>query len=596
MGFTNLWPLFLLLTIPPVIMLYILKRKYKEEVISSSLLWKEVYKNTRANAPWEKFKKNIMLLLQIIIILSVILALMSPFITMGGKSYKNIIMVIDNTASMNTIYDDSNSRLEQGKTLAKEYLNSTKEGTNTYIISYDGTSNLLLNGDFNKSNASSIIDKISTSYGSGDISDVVSFVKAIGDGIGEEYEALIFTDKQVAISDINGRIVYLGNSGLNGSVDNVSHKFVDDKVKVIANVTNNGDSLYEGDFSLYNGEELVAVEGVTLQVGESKTLSFQLDSLNSDYLKGELSRKDILIEDNTYYHVVNENKVKKILLVTDENVFLEKAFGIIENTEVYKTNDVSNITDNDEYDLYVFDNKMPEVMPRKGSILFINPNSNEFFNVLEGGEIGQATAVKGSVSSYLEDTQFTLSEYNIIETPYYGTNILTIDDNSIGFKGEINDRKIAALSFDLHSTDFALKKEFPILIYELGEELISTGMVYSNNFKAGEKIVVKSSDFESEINVTYPNGDIKGLKSGEEVNGELALGIYKINQNDNNESFSVNFPTSSESDTSVETIGENDNIVHGKSNLKSGFNLTPIFILLAMLVVAFEWVLYKKGN
>ena len=596
MGFTNLWPLFLLLTIPPVIMLYILKRKYKEEVISSSLLWKEVYKNTRANTPWEKFKKNIMLLLQIIIILSVILALMSPFISMGGKSYKNIIMVIDNTASMNTIYDGSNSRLEQGKALAKEYLNSTKEGTNTYIISYDGTSNLLLNGDFNKSNAASIIDKISTSYGSGDISDVVSFVKAIGDGIGEEYEALIFTDKQAAISDINGRIVYLGNSGLNGSVDNVSHKFVDDKVKVIANVTNNGDSLYEGDFSLYNGEELVAVEGLTLQVGESKTLSFELDSLNSDYLKGELSRKDILMEDNTYYHVVNENKVKKILLVTDENVFLEKAFGGIENTEVYKTNDVSNITENDEYDLYVFDNKMPEVMPRKGNILFINPNSNEFFNVLQGGEIGQATAVKGSVSSYLENTQFTLSEYNIIETPYYGTNILTIDDNSIGFKGEINDRKIAALSFDLHATDFALKKEFPILIYELGEELISTGMVYSNNFKAGEKIVVKSSDFESEINVTYPNGDIKDLKSGEEVKGELALGIYKINQNDNNESFSVNFPTSSESDTSVETIGENDNIVHGKSNLKSGFNLTPIFILLAMLVVAFEWILYKKGN
>ena len=596
MGFTNLWPLFLLLTIPPVIMLYILKRKYKEEIISSSLLWKEVYKNTRANTPWEKFKKNILLLLQIIIILSVILALMSPFISIGGRSYKNVIIVIDNTASMNTIYNDSNSRLEQGKTLAKEYLNSTKEGTNTYIISYDGTSNLLLNGDFNKYNATSIIDKISTSYSSGDISDVVSFVKAIGDGVGEEYEALIFTDKQMAISDINGRIVYLGNSGLNASVDNVSHKFVDDKVKVIANVTNNGDSLYEGDFSLYNGEELAAVEGVTLQVGESKTLSFELDSLNSNYLKGELSRKDILMEDNTYYHVVNENKVKKILLVTDENVFLEKAFGVIENTEVYKTNDVSNITNNDEYDLYVFDNKMPEVMPSKGSILFINPNSNELFNVLEGGEIGQATAVKGSVSSYLENTQFTLSEYNIIETPYYGTNILTIDDNSIGFKGEINDRKIAALSFDLHSTDFALKKEFPILIYELGEELISTGMVYSNNFKAGEKIVVKSSDFESEINVTYPNGDIKDLKSGEEVKGELALGIYKINQNDNNESFSVNFPTSSESDTSVETIGENDNIVHGKSNLKSGFNLTPIFILLAMLVLAVEWILYKKGN
>lgn len=596
MGFTNLWPLFLLLTIPPVIMLYILKRKYKEEVISSSLLWKEVYKNTRANTPWEKFKKNIMLLLQIIIILSVILALMSPFINIGGKTYKNVIIVVDNTASMNTIYDDKLSRLEKGKLLAKEYLNSRREGTKAYIISYDGNSNLLLNGEFNKFNSESIINNISKSYNTGDISDVLSFVKAIGDGIGEEYEALIFTDKQTSISDINGKLVYLGNSGLNASIDNISHKVVDGKIKVIANVTNNGDKEYEGDFSLYNGDKLLEVNKINLGVSESKTLSFELDSLSDDYLKGELSRKDILMEDNTYYHVINENKVKKVLLVTDENVFLEKAFGIIENTEVYKTNDPNNITENDEYDLYVFDNKMPEVIPNGGNILFINPSSNEFFNVLNGGEMGQAKAIKGAVSSYLENTQFTLSEYKIIETPYYGTNILTIDDNSIGFKGEVNDRKIAALSFDLHSTDFALKKEFPILIYELGEELISTGMVYKNNFTAGEKIVVKSSDFESEINVTYPNGEIKELKSGDELKGNLELGIYKINQNDNKESFSVNFPSLSESNTSIEEIGENNNIVDGKSNLKSGFNMTRVFILLAILVVAFEWIFYKKGN
>ena len=596
MGFTNLWPLFLLLTIPPVIMLYILKRKYKEEVISSSLLWKEVYKNTRASTPWEKFKKNIMLLLQIIIILSVILALMSPFINIGGKTYKNVIIVVDNTASMNTMYDDKLSRLEKGKLLAKEYLNSTREGTKAYIISYDGNSNLLLNGEFNKFNSESIINNISKSYNTGDISDVLSFVKAIGDGIGEEYEALIFTDKQTSISDINGKLVYLGNSGLNASIDNISHKVVDGKIKVIANVTNNGDKEYEGDFSLYNGDKLLEVNKINLEVSESKTLSFELDSLSDDYLKGELSRKDILMEDNTYYHVINENKVKKVLLVTDENVFLEKAFGIIENTEVYKTNDPNNITENDEYDLYVFDNKMPEVIPKGGNILFINPSSNEFFNVLNGGEMGQAKAIKGAVSSYLENTQFTLSEYKIIETPYYGTNILTIDDNSIGFKGEVNDRKIAALSFDLHSTDFALKKEFPILIYELGEELISTGMVYKNNFTAGEKIVVKSSDFESEINVTYPNGEIKELKSGDELKGNLELGIYKINQNDNKESFSVNFPSLSESNTSIEEVGENNNIVDGKSNLKSGFNMTRVFILLAILVVAFEWIFYKKGN
>ncbi len=595
MGFTNLWPLFLLLTIPPVIMLYILKRKYKEEVISSSLLWKEVYKNTRANTPWEKFKKNIMLLLQIIIILFIILALMKPFLNFGGKSYKNIIMVIDNSASMNTLYDDK-SRLEQGKELAKEYLNGIKDGTNTYIISYDNTSNLLLNGDFNKDKARSIIDNIMPSYASGDISEVTSFVKAIGEGIGEEYEALIFTDKEISLQDINGKIIYLANSGLNGSIDNISHKFIEDKVKVIATVTNNGDSVYEGDFSLYEGDELSKVEAVNLQVGESITLSFELDNINSEYLKGELSRKDILVEDNTYYHVISENKINKVLLITKENVFLEKAFGAIENTEVYKTNDPSNITSTDDYDLYVFDNLMPESIPTKGSLLFINPSSNELFNVLKGGELGEATAVKGEVSTYLEGTQFTLSNYNIIETPYYGKNILTIDNDSIGFKGELNDRKIAALSFDLHNSDFALKKEFPILMYELGEDLISTGMVYSSNFKSGEKIVLKSSDYENEIKVVYPNGDIENLKAGEEVNSSKYLGVYKLNQNETKESFAVNFPSKSESNTSVQTIGENENIITSKGQLKSGINLGPLFILLAMIVVAIEWILYKKGN
>ena len=149
MGFTNLWPLFLLITIPLLILLYILKRNYKEEVISSTILWSEVYKNTKANTPWEKLRKNIMLLLQIIILLLIIFSLMKPFLNFGGRSYKNVIIVLDTTASMGAEYGSS-TRLEEGKKLAKEFIKSTKEDTNTYIINFDGNSNLLQNGDFDK--------------------------------------------------------------------------------------------------------------------------------------------------------------------------------------------------------------------------------------------------------------------------------------------------------------------------------------------------------------------------------------------------------------------------------------------------------------
>ncbi|MGL5353146.1 MAG: vWA domain-containing protein, partial [Clostridium sp.] len=370
MGFTSLMPLFLLITVPLLIMLYILKRKYKEEVISSSLLWKEVYKNTRATTPWEKFRKNIMFLLQLIILLLIIFALMKPFLKFGGESYKNVIIVVDNTASMSTTYNDK-TRLENAKDLGKEFLNSSKEGTNAYIVSFDGSGNLLLSGESNKDTSIEAINKITQSYGSGEINDVVSFVKAIGEGIGEEYETLIFTDKEVSLGDVNGRVVSLGNSGTNASIDNISHKIIGENAKIIATVSNRGSGDYEGDFSLYNGDELIKVESLTLAQGEKKTLAFDLEGFKGEYLKVELSRKDLNLEDNLFYHVIGNTKIKKVLIVTTENVFLEKAFGSIQNTEVFKTNDVKNLSDADNYDLYVFDNVTPEVMPTKGSLLFI---------------------------------------------------------------------------------------------------------------------------------------------------------------------------------------------------------------------------------
>ena len=595
MGFTNLWPLFLLITIPLLVLLYILKRKYREEVISSTLLWNEVYKNTRANTPWEKLRKNIMLLLQIIILLLLILSLMRPFLNFGGKTYKNIILVIDNTASMSAEYGDG-SRLEEAKRLAKEVLSSTKDDTNTYIISFDGNSNLLQNGDFNKEISNEVISSISQSYNTGEISESLSFVKAIGEGIEEEYEVIAITDKDFSLGDVNGKVVSLANSVVNASIDNISHKFLEDKVRVIATITNRGSGEYSGDFSLYDGEELISVETLDLKEGENKTLTFDLPSIKSEFLRGELSRKDMILEDNTYNHVIGKKKVNKVLIVTEQNLFLEKAFASIQNTEVYKTNSASNLTSEDNYDLYVFDNVTPDIMPSKGSILFINPSSNEFFNVINGGEGGEAKAVIGEVSKYLEETTFTAAKYNSIEIPYYGRGFLNIDEDFIGFKGEVDGRKIAALSFDLHNSDFPLKKEFPILMYELGENLISSGMIYKNNFKAGEKIIAKGLSLDENISLTYPNGDTLEISSGDEIREDNNLGIYKLEDKEEKELFSVNFPSEKEGNTNVNNISESENIANVKSDLKRGLNISPLLIILAMAVVAFEWIMYKKGN
>jgi hypothetical protein len=589
-GIGSLWPLALLITIPLVILLYILKRKYREVQVSSSLLWKEAYKNTQANTPWEKLKVNIMMILQILIILLLIFALMSPFLKFGGKTYKNLIVVIDTTASMSTLYDKDKTRLEAGKQMAEDYIKSIKENTNKYILAFNGGSDIETKNN---------IDEIVQTYGSGDISSTLSYVRSLGEGL-EEYEVLVVSDKKIDLGDIKGKVVSLANSGENAAITNLSHKYSENKMKVIATVKNTGNTDYTGDFSLYNGEELVKVESLDLPKGTSKTLNYELEDFNGEYLKGELSNKDLIAGDNTYYDVIRNNKGKKVLLITEKNVFLEKSFNNIENVELYKTNDVNNITE-DSYDLYVFDGVIPKVMPKKGSILFINPTSNEFFKVESKEELGQATGIEKELSNYTKDIDFTLSNYKNIEVPYFGKAFLKVNENAVGFIGELNGRSIGALGFDVHNTDFALKKEFPILIYELGEKLIKSGVLYKNNYKAGEEILIKGTPNGKNLKVKAPDKNYIGVTQGSKYDSISKLGIYKVEEESNEnekteEMFSINFPTDTESNLSEENIGEQNNFKSEIKILKKGLSLVPLLLLLTLIGLLSEWVLYLKGN
>jgi len=590
LSITNLWPLGLLSIIPIVILLYILKRKYKEKEIPSSLLWKEAYKNTQANTPWEKLKVNIMMIIQIIIFLILILALMNPFLNFGGKQYTNLIVAIDNTASMSTLYEYDKSRLDEAKELSKEYIKSINYNTNNFIIEYDGNSN------FQTKNS---IDDITQGYGSGDISEILSYIRSLGDGLGE-YELLLISDKDIDLGDINGKAISLANSGQNAAITNMSHKFVDDKIQIIATIANTGEGDYNGDFSLYNESQLLEVKTIELPKGESITLNYTLENYEGKYIKGELSKKDLISEDNIYYDVIKKLRSKKVLLVTDKNVFLEKGLNGIENIELYKTNDVANITD-DYYDLYVFDNVMPKSMPFSGNILFINPESNEFFNVEDKNELSEVTGVKDTLSKYTANMKFIVSSYKNIVMPYYGHPLLKINDDNAGFIGESNGRKIAALGFDIHNSDVALKKEFPILIYELGKQLIESGVLYKNNYKGGDDILINGTSQAENIQITLPNRKIKDIDPGTTYNNITELGIYKVSEKQATgealeELFSINFPSDSESDLSNENLIETSNIQSESKVLKKGLSIVPFILLLALIGLIIEYVLYLRGN
>ena len=100
MIFESLWPLALLSAIPVVIILYLLKPRGKDYRISSNLLWDKLFRNMQSKTFLEKFIHNLLMYLQILILVVLILALMSPYLNREGRSRGNVILVFDTSGSM----------------------------------------------------------------------------------------------------------------------------------------------------------------------------------------------------------------------------------------------------------------------------------------------------------------------------------------------------------------------------------------------------------------------------------------------------------------------------------------------------------------
>ncbi|MGQ0636766.1 MAG: vWA domain-containing protein [Planctomycetaceae bacterium] len=97
LGLQNAW---LLALVPPLIILYFLKLKRPRLEIPSLALWRSVLNDQRVNSPLQRFKRNLLLLLQLILLVCLVLAAMQPIFSGGADRAKYLPVLIDCSASM----------------------------------------------------------------------------------------------------------------------------------------------------------------------------------------------------------------------------------------------------------------------------------------------------------------------------------------------------------------------------------------------------------------------------------------------------------------------------------------------------------------
>src|SRR5205814_2277083 len=85
----------------PIVVFYILKIRLRRVPVSTVLFWRQIFEEKQPRSIWQHLRHLLSLLLQLIFLCLLVFALTEPFFHWEVLEARRIVVVLDNSASMN---------------------------------------------------------------------------------------------------------------------------------------------------------------------------------------------------------------------------------------------------------------------------------------------------------------------------------------------------------------------------------------------------------------------------------------------------------------------------------------------------------------
>ena len=179
-GFTSLSSAWLFTLLVPLIAFYFLKLKRPRVAIPSLVLWRQVLNDQRVNSPFQRFKRNLLLLLQILVLALLVLAAMQPFLRREAARAHRLPVLIDVSASMGALdHAGGTSRLDEVKSRLRERIDALLPDQEMCLVAFGKTARRLTPFTNDHRELRETLDAVRVEDVAGDLEEALRFAQAL---------------------------------------------------------------------------------------------------------------------------------------------------------------------------------------------------------------------------------------------------------------------------------------------------------------------------------------------------------------------------------------------------------------------------------
>ncbi len=507
--------------IPIILLLYFMRPKRQERIVGSTLLWQQALQDLQASRPWQKLRITPLLLLQLLAAIFIVLVLARPAIFSSSPISGDTIIILQASASMQAT-DVAPSRFQVAKSQISDLIDGLGPADRLSLITMARSPQVLIANSSDQSQLQAALQRATVTNQDADLEQALSLATSLAAG-NSNVHVLIVGDGHVLQPDqplqVPFSVEYLriGTDAPNVALLALASRALNGSLVALAQVANYSHAQRSVPVELYADGKLIGVQTITLAPGASGSLQWGPLPPATQFLHAQILSQDAMSVDHQAWAIAGGSMRGRVLLVTNENKFLQAALALLPNVNLFETTPAKYV-DTGTFDLTIFDGFVPKTLP-SGDIFFVNPPTGSYLF----GKSGQEVDV--SQISAANDSQGILQNVNLSDihvlrfshllTPaLWAQPIIAANQTPLLIAGENQNRRIATLGFDLHDSDFPLQPDFPIFMYNLVNWFLPPPVSNDGQVSPDTPVTVQTWPGADRVTITAPGSNTQPVTVG----------------------------------------------------------------------------------